>query len=79
MNKIILKYGEGYPYTSLDLAEPALDASDGILYIGTGVGSDPLPFYPYQQTADVSISFDILDGGNAWTIINTNLFDGGSW
>ena len=50
--KIQLKRGQGTPpYTSLDVGEPGFDLSTNKLYVGTGVGSQPVPVMMLSDTS----------------------------
>jgi hypothetical protein len=73
LTQIILKTGSGDPGVVLANAEPAFDATNEILYIGTGVGNVAVPFYPYQ----FGFTFDTIDGGIDWITSYTDYLYGG--
>lgn len=79
-----IRSSQGYPGTILDKAEPLFDYVNNTFYIGTEIGSAPIPFY--------QVSFDIVDGqdnyysetdifdaGNGYTENGIKITDGGSW
>jgi len=54
-----IRSSQGYPGTILDSAEPLFDSSNNIFYIGTEIGSAPIPYYPY---VNIDPSTKIVDG-----------------
>jgi len=49
-----IRSSQGYPGTILDSAEPLFDSSNNIFYIGTEIGSAPIPYYPYAHKSTLT-------------------------
>jgi len=59
-NQIILKYGFRSPDASLERAEPAIDISSGIFYIGYDLNYQAIPFYPsFKSVVQSSLGYGL--------------------